>query len=276
MKRQMDGHVAVVTGAGRGIGSGIALGLAATGAEVVLVSRSVTDLESVAAKIAERGGRSRAVPADVSSVAGVRALADALVDLPAPSILVNAAGTFGPMQMIVDTDPDEWFKTFQVNMFGAYLTSRAFAPAMVQAGWGRILNVTSAAALHTPGPLNSAYATSKVALNQFTRHLAAELRGTGVTANVFHPGDVKTEMFESIRDQVAGLGEAAALNYGPWIEWVGRTGGDPPHKAVDLVLRVVTDIGYAPNGEFLWIDNPLQAPIPSWSVDGDTPSYVDS
>ena len=72
---------------------------------------------------------------------------------------------------------------------------------MLEAGWGRIVNVTSAASLHPPGPLNSAYGTAKAALNQFTRHLAAEIAGSGVTANVIHPGDVKTDMWADIRDE---------------------------------------------------------------------------
>ena len=80
---------------------------------------------------------------------------------------------------------------------------------MIDAGWGRIVNVTSAASLHPPGPLNSAYATAKVALNQLTRHLAAEIAGTGVTANVIHPGDVKTDMWADIRDRVAVMGPEA-------------------------------------------------------------------
>ena len=79
-----------------------------------------------------------------------------------------------------------------INTVGSYLISRAFLSGMVGEGWGRIINLSSAASLGTPGPLTSAYATSKVALNQFTRHLASELDGTGVTANVVHPGDVKT------------------------------------------------------------------------------------
>ena len=75
-----------------------------------------------------------------------------------------------------------------INTIGTYLVSRAFLSGMIDAGWGRIINVSSAASLGTPGPLTSAYATSKVAQNHFTRHLAAELVGTGVTANVIHPG----------------------------------------------------------------------------------------
>jgi NAD(P)-dependent dehydrogenase (short-subunit alcohol dehydrogenase family) len=122
------------------------------------------------------------------------------------------------------------------------------------------VNVTSAASLHPPGPLGSAYATAKAGLNQLTRHLAAELDGTGVTANVIHPGDVKTDMWADIRDQALALGpEGEALRQ--WVDWVEETGGDPPAKAVDLVLRIVDSDA---NGRFLWIEDPLQPPIPSW------------
>ena len=99
-----------------------------------------------------------------------------------------------------------------------------------------------------------------MALNQFTRHLAAELEGTGVTANVIHPGDVKTEMWADIRDQVAARRPAPSA-YQEWVEWVEGNGGDPPEKAAALVLRIIEE---EQNGRFLWIDDPIQAPIPSW------------
>ena len=88
--------------------------------------------------------------------------------------------------------------------------------------------------------MNSAYGTAKVALNQFTRHLAAELAGTGVTANVLHPGDVKTDMWADIRDRVIAAGPSAEA-YEQWVRWVDETGGDPPHKAVDAVLALCDD-----------------------------------
>src|SRR5205823_14035985 len=120
--------------------------------------------------------------------------------------------------------------------------------------------VTSAASLHPPGILNSAYGTSKAGLNQFTRHLAAELEGTGVTANVIHPGDLKTEMWADIKAQVEALGSIAEP-YRQWVDWVAENGGDPVAKAAKLVLDIAeSDV----NGQFLWIDDPLQPPIPSW------------
>jgi NAD(P)-dependent dehydrogenase (short-subunit alcohol dehydrogenase family) len=150
-----------------------------------------------------------------------------------------------------------------IDGIAPYLTTRQFVGGMIDAGWGRIVNITSAASLHPPGPLNSAYGTAKVALNQLTRHLAAEIAGTGVTANVIHPGDVKTDMWKDIRDKVAKLGPEAD-GFKEWAAWVEETGGDPPEKAVRLVLRLTSDEGADINGQFCWVEDPLQAPIPSW------------
>jgi NAD(P)-dependent dehydrogenase (short-subunit alcohol dehydrogenase family) len=89
-----------------------------------------------------------------------------------------------------------------------------------------------------------------------------------VTANVIHPGDVKTAMWADIRERVADLG-AVAENYVAWADWVEATGGDPPEKAVALVLHLTSDAGSAINGRFCWIDDPLQAPVPSWEPPSD-------
>ena len=137
-----------------------------------------------------------------------------------PSIVVNAAGVFGPIQFIRDSDPQEWVATILVDAVAPYLLARAFVGGMIDAGWGRIVNITSAASLHPPGALNSAYGTAKAALNQFTRHLAAELDGTGVTANVLHPGDVKTDMWADIRDRALAAGPSAEA-FQQWVA-VGR------------------------------------------------------
>jgi NAD(P)-dependent dehydrogenase (short-subunit alcohol dehydrogenase family) len=184
-----------------------------------------------------------------------------------PQILINAAGIFGPIALVANGDPDALQQTIAINTIAPYLTCRAFIAGMVAAGWGRIVNVTSAASLHPPGPLNSAYATSKVALNQFTRCLAAELAGTGVTANVIHPGEVKTEMWRYIRDEAARLGPPGE----PLRAWANERevdGGDPPEKAAELVLSLMSDAAAATTGRFLWIRDGLQKPIPTdWVAD---------
>ena len=171
--------------------------------------------------------------------------------------------------MIRDTDPRAWVQTVMIDAIAPFLTTHQFVGGMVDAGWGRIVNVTSAASLHPPGPLNSAYGTAKVALNRLTRHLAAEIAGSGVTANVIHPGDVKTDMWKDIRDRVVQMGPEADA-YKQWAAWVEETGGDPPEKAVALVLRLTGDEGADVNGQFCWVDDPLQAPIPSGGESAET------
>lgn len=270
--KSLSGKTALVTGASRGLGQQVALRLAAAGAHVAIVARSQAGLQETARKIESAGGRVAVFGADVQDSGHVDRLREHVAEQCGdPSILVNAAGVFGPIQLIKDTNPQRWIETLMINTIGPYLTCRAFAGGMIASGWGRIVNFSSAAALHTPGPLNSAYGTSKVALNQLTRHLATELSGTGVTANVIHPGDVKTEMWAAIRDEASKLGPEAD-GYRKWVHWVDETGGDDPAKAADLVLRLTSDDAASINGQFLWIENPLQAPIPSWTtVNVDTP-----
>ncbi len=260
-----QGRVAVVTGGGRGLGQAFALGLAGRGARVVAVARSVDQLRETERLAVGLAGSVTGLACDVADHEAVAALRrEVLERFEPPAILVNAAGIFGPIALIRDADPEAWQRTILVDAVAAFHTVNAFLAGMLDAGWGRIVNVSSAAALHPPGPINSAYGTAKAALNQFTRHLAAEVAGSGVTANVIHPGDVKTAMWADIRERVAGLG-AIAENYVSWADWVEQTGGDPPEKAVALVLRLTSDAGGATNGQFCWIEDPLQAPVPSWN-----------
>ena len=262
-------RIAVVTGGGRGLGRAIALGLAGAGARVAIVARGREQLAETVELGSAATGELVDLPCDVSDPSAVERLkADVEERLGRASILVNAAGIFGPIALIRDVDPVAWQRTIMVDAVAPLFTARAFLDGMLEQGWGRIVNVTSAAALHPPGPLNSAYGTAKAALNQMTRHLAAEIAGSGVTANVIHPGDVKTDMWADIKQRVAGTGPAGE-NYISWAAWVEETGGDPPEKAVDLVLRLTSDAGGDTNGMFCWIDDPLQAPVDSWDPPSD-------
>jgi len=260
----LKGKLAVVTGGGRGLGQAIAQGLAAHGATVAVVARSLDQLQATTRAIGDDKGTAHAFPANLGDSADTqRVCAEIQQRLGTPAILINCAGTFGPIQLIKDSNPQEWIDTLMLNVIAAYLTSRSFVAGMIAAGWGRIVNVSSAASLHPPSSFNTAYSTSKVALNHLTRGLAAELQGSGVTANVIHPGDVKTEMWADIRAKAERLGPAAE-GYSNWVKWVDESGGDPPHKAAELVLRLMSDEAADINGQFLWIENSLQAPIPSW------------
>ena len=268
MNTELANRTAVVTGASGGLGKAIAITLAQNAVQVAAVARRSDRLEMV---VRDAGAGVYPFVADVTRPDDVDALAVAVRERLGPvTVVINAAGVFGPIATVEDGDPQEWIDTINTNTIGPYLVCRAFVPDMLGAGWGRILNVTSAASLHTPGKLNSAYATSKVALNQFTRHLAAELAGTGVTANVFHPGDVKTEMWSEIAAQARSEG---ATEFEAWSKWVQETGGDPPQKAADLVLQQVQS-NSGVSGEFLWITDPLQAPIAAWDPPTDEQPWL--
>ena len=265
----LRGKIAVVTGASRGLGRRIAVRLAQQGAAVALLARGEAGLEETRQEIAAGRASALVVPVDLGKPDSVKQVKGVIErELGIPSILVNAAGVFGPIELIKDSDPAAWIETILINTISSYLTCRAFVGAMIDGGWGRIVNVTSAAALHEPGPVNSAYGTSKAALNQFTRHLASELKGTGVTANVIHPGDVKTDMWADIKAASERLGSIADA-YLQWANWVEETGGDDPEKAADLVAGLMRDEAADINGQFLWIKDGLQKPIPSWGEPGE-------
>ena len=262
----LSGKVAVVSGASRGLGERAAYRLSEKGAAVALIARSADALEGHVQNIKDAGGSAIAIPTDLSNLTpdGARDIRSQVESaLGTPTILINGAGIFGPIQLVKDVDPDYWINTIKINMFSAFYLTQVLVAGMIDAGWGRIVNITSAAALHEPGPINSAYATSKVALNQFTRHLAAELKDTGVTANVIHPGDVKTYMWQEIRDTVYKMGPEAEA-YRQWADWVEETGGDDPEKAADLIVQLMSDEAAETSGQFLWIADGLQDPIPSW------------
>ena len=258
------GKVAVITGAGRGIGQRTAVRLAKLNVTTALVSRTETELRETADLVLQAGGTPLVITADLSDPKSIGLIKSRVLnEIGQPSVLINAAGMFGPIDLVCNTDPSDWIKTQMVNFVSAYLICHAFISGMLALGWGRIVNVTSAATLHEPGPINSAYGTSKAALNQFTRHLAAEIAGSGVTANVIHPGDVKTNMWATVREAAKGLG-AGADRYREWARWVEETGGDDPQKASDLIVRLLSEKSALINGRFLWIKDGLQPPVPSW------------
>lgn len=265
VERRLAGRVAVVTGASRGVGREIAVALARAHAEVVVTARDRGALLAVSRSIHETTGREPlAVEADVTSRRDVERLArETHARFGAASILVNAAAVFGPLEPFSRTDPADWIETLMVNTVGPYLTCRVFVGGMVAAGWGRIVNLSSAGSLFEPGPLDSAYSTSKAALNRMTRHLAAELEGTGVTATVIHPGSFKTDMWSDIKAKVERLG-AEGVVFRAWIERVERTGGDPIALASELVLELVDPSLPGRNGEFVWPRDGIDAPVASW------------
>jgi NAD(P)-dependent dehydrogenase (short-subunit alcohol dehydrogenase family) len=183
---RLDGRRALVTGGGRGIGAAVARTLSQEGATVTVAARTAPEVEAVADAV---GGT--AVVMDVGDATSVAQGMDAVG---AVDVLVANAGVVWPLRRFVETDVEEWEQALAINLFGAVRVVRAALPGMVGRGWGRIITISSGAASPPGMPSANAYSTSKAALDMFTLHLAAELEGTGVTANAVRPGVVDTEM----------------------------------------------------------------------------------
>jgi NAD(P)-dependent dehydrogenase (short-subunit alcohol dehydrogenase family) len=192
-----------VTGAGRGIGRATALGLARLGVRTVLVARSAGELDHTAQLITDLGGVAVTIPADLSQADDVDAtIGKAQEAFGALDILINNAATVAPLGPSVSLDPAEWAAAIALNVTAVARLSFAVLPAILDQGWGRIVNVSSGIATHPAAMLRAnAYATSKAAVEAHTLNLAAELAGTGVAVNVFRPGGVDTAMQAWIRDQ---------------------------------------------------------------------------
>ena len=197
--KKLQGQVAIITGGGRGIGKSAAEQLASWGATVVVTARSEEQVQSVAAKLREQGAKAIGVPGDVADPEQVEEITEAALEqFGRIDILVNNAAVVWPVEEVVDTDADEWTYNIQVNLLGPFYLVRYVLPAMIEQHYGRIVNVSSGAAIN-PIVGASAYSTAKAGLDMFTRAVAQELLNTGVTINSFHPGMVDTDMQVDLR-----------------------------------------------------------------------------
>jgi 3-oxoacyl-[acyl-carrier protein] reductase len=190
---QLASQVAVVTGAGRGIGRGIALKFAAEGADIVCVSRTAENSEKVASEVRALGRRAWAVAVDVSDGNAVAAAAkQILTDAGRVDILVNNAGVTRDGLLMRMSDAD-WDTVLDTNLKGAFLFTKAFARAFIKQSSGRIINISSVIGLMgNAGQAN--YAASKAGLIGFTMSVARELASRGVTCNAIAPGFIETDM----------------------------------------------------------------------------------
>jgi NAD(P)-dependent dehydrogenase (short-subunit alcohol dehydrogenase family) len=189
----LEGKGAVVTGGGRGIGSEIARALVREGASVVVCARTSSQIESVAEELRQSGGQAWAVACDVTQPEQIQRLAESASDLLGTvHILVNNAGiaSSAPLKSI---ELDEWNRLMTVNATAPFLCTQAFMPGMLAAGWGRVVTIASIAG-KVGHPYVAAYSASKHAVIGFTRAVATEVAGKGVTVNAICPGYVNTPM----------------------------------------------------------------------------------
>lgn len=194
MTKPLDGKVAVITGAGRGIGRAIACAYALAGAAVVCSARKEDELRETLALIEKAGGRSSMFTADVVEHAQMLALFDhAVATYGGVDIVLANAGTAGESRKLLKSDPVLWRETIEVNLIGAYNTVHAAVPHLRERGAGKII-VTGSGARHRAAPGLSAYGSSKIALWMMTQVLAVELQEFNISVNELIPGPVKTAM----------------------------------------------------------------------------------
>ncbi|HMA28582.1 MAG TPA: SDR family NAD(P)-dependent oxidoreductase [Thermoanaerobaculia bacterium] len=193
--RTLEGETAIVTGAGRGLGRAIALTLSRAGATIAVASRSAEEVERTRREIEATGGKALAIATDVTSKAAVEALVERTRDATGRlDIVVNNAGVF-VWKALADLEEGEWNRILDTNLKASYLLVRAALPSLIACGRGRIINVSS---IHgTIGEANVvAHCAAKFGLVGFTKALAAELRGAGVTVNAICPGSTDNKSLE--------------------------------------------------------------------------------
>lgn len=202
---RLKDQVALVTGGSRGIGRGIVKALAAEGAKVAFIYKgSQSAADSLVAEVTAAGGTIKAVQCDVTNGAEAQKVVDEIEKEWAPIyVLVNNAGVIRD-GLFVRMEADDWNAVINTNLNGTFNFCKAVAFTMARQRKGRIINISSIAADHTnQGQTN--YAASKGAINSFTRALATELAGRGVTVNAIAPGFIETDMTEAVRNKAGDI-----------------------------------------------------------------------
>jgi NAD(P)-dependent dehydrogenase (short-subunit alcohol dehydrogenase family) len=235
-------RVAVVTGASRGIGRATALALADEGFALGLVARSADALEETCTLVAARGGMAVAAIADVTDPDAVHRAVGTLEKEAGPiAVLVNNAGTLQAVGPLWEVDPGDWWADVLTSLGGAFALCREVVPRMIERGEGRIVNVTSYAAVR-PAPYETGYAAGKAALASLTEALAASLEPHGVKVFSVAPGFTETAITRNLADSEAGR---------RWLPDVAGREALDAERSARLITLLATGAVDALNGRFL-------------------------
>ena len=217
---RLDGQVAVVTGGGRGIGEGIALGMAEAGADIVVAARRTAEIEAVADKVRERGRRALAVTTDMMDIEQVQKLADATMEEfgKLTSWVSNAGGADDRVpRTLMDMPESQWDFQMNLNLRAVWTGAQAAGRIMKENGGGTIINISSGAG-RKPSPFNGPYGVAKAGVNSLTQTLSAELAQFGIRVNGISPGPIPTEVFMEFfnmtEEDIPSLGERLNIPLG--------------------------------------------------------------
>ncbi|BCF83286.1 2-(R)-hydroxypropyl-CoM dehydrogenase [Rhodococcus qingshengii] len=242
MQDRLTDKVAVVTGAGAGIGRAISLRLASDGARVAALDVDLTSAEETVARIQSAGGTAIALAVDVADTASVeRARDSVLSQLGTVDVVVNNAGISDNWVPMLDTSDDLWARVIGVNLSGPFRVSRAFLPTMLEKRSGSIINVASIGAL-IAGSGGVAYTSSKAGVTGLTRQMTSEFAPAGIRTNTILPGVVETDMAKAITDS----GDTTIIDTMPARRFA------KPEEIADLALFLASDqSSYSFGGNFV-------------------------
>jgi NAD(P)-dependent dehydrogenase (short-subunit alcohol dehydrogenase family) len=250
----LHGKVALVTGAGRGIGRAVALVLAGAGADVALLARTGVQLADVAGEVTAMGRRALAIESDLAdAVAVARVARRVAAELGPVAVLVNNAGV-APSAKVEATTDESWQQTLAVNLSAPFYLCRAVLPHMLAAGWGRIVNVASTAA-KVGYKYNTAYVASKHGLLGLTRALAVELARQNITVNAVCPGFVDTEIVAgAVANLSAKTGRPPGESRRVFEAMSPQARLMTPQEVAEAVLYLTTGGARGVNGQSLVVD----------------------